>query len=142
MLKIIIDTNVFISSLIQHSYPFLIVDFAFLNNQVEICISDNLLKEYANVLNRKKFSKYPDFIVNAKILLSDIEKYAVKYFPDIRINLINDDSDNKILELAETSGADYLITGNTNHFTMKDYKATKIVSPKEFWETIINNYHD
>ncbi len=103
MLKIIIDTNVFISSLIQNSYPFLIVDFIFSNSNVHLCISDSLLKEYADVLNRKKFANFSDFIVNAKMLLSDIEKYAVKYSPRIKINLISDDSDNRLLELAEIS---------------------------------------
>ena len=74
MPKIIIDTNVLVSSLIQTGYPFLIIDFVFSDKRVELCISDDLLKEYADVLTRKKFFKYPEFIVNAKILLSDIEK--------------------------------------------------------------------
>ena len=60
---------------------------------------DDLLKEYAGVFTQKKFFKYPEFIVNAKILLSDIEKYAVKYYPVIKLNIIKDYSDNKLLEL-------------------------------------------
>lgn len=142
MLKIVIDTNVLVSSLIQVGYPFLIVDFLFSNNKVELCVSDDLLKEYLDVLHRKKFSKYPDFIVNAKLLLSDIEKYAIKYRPVVKLNVITDYSDNKLLELSETSGAEFLITGNSNHFPMKEYKKTKVVSPREFWEIVISNYHE
>lgn len=48
--------------------------------------------------------------------------------------MIKDVDDNKFLELSETCKADFLITGNTNDFTMRDYKGTKIVTPKEFWE--------
>ena len=39
-----------------------------------------------------------------------------------------------ILELAEESKADFIITGNTNDFTISEYKTTKIVTPKEYWE--------
>jgi len=39
----------------------------------------------------------------------------------------------KLLELAETCGADFLITGDTNDFTITEFKGTKIVSPKKYW---------
>lgn len=65
MPKIIIDTNVLVSSLIQTGVSFLIIDFVFSDKRAQLCISDDLLKEYADVLTRKKFSKYPEFIVNA-----------------------------------------------------------------------------
>jgi len=99
-----------------------------------LCISDDLFEEYYNVLNHDKFSKYPDFSAKAQTLLVDIQKRAVKYFPTIKLKIINDIDDNKLLELAETCNANFIITGNTNDFTMKEYKGTKIVTPKEFWE--------
>jgi putative PIN family toxin of toxin-antitoxin system len=138
MPKIIVDTNVLVSSLIQTGYSFFIIDFVFSDKSVELCISDDLLKEYVDVLTRRKFFKYPEFIVNAKILLSDIEKYAVKYYPVIKPDIIKDYSDNKLLELAETCHAKFLITGNSNDFLMRKYKKTRIISPKEFWELEIN----
>lgn len=135
MLKVIIDTNVFVSSLIQHNYPFLVVDYIFKErNTIELCISQELQNEYSEVLNRIKFFRYPDYDIKSKILLSDINNFGCKYLPTIKINIIQDKSDNKFLELAETSNADFLITGNTQHFSMREYKKTKIVSPKEFWE--------
>ena len=142
MPKIIIDTNVLVSSLIQTGYPFLITDFVFSDKSVELCISDDLFREYVAVVTRKKFIKYPEFILNAKNLLSDIEKYAVKYSPVVKLSLIKNQSDNKLLELAETYNAKFLITGNRNDFSMNKYKKTRIVSPKEFWELEINKSND
>lgn len=52
----------------------------------------------------------------------------------IQLTIISDKDDNKLLELAEESTADFLITGNTNDFTLKKYKQTRIVTPKEYWE--------
>ena len=45
MPKIIIDTNSIVFALIQINYPLLIVDFVLANKKVELCISDDLLKE-------------------------------------------------------------------------------------------------
>ena len=87
-----------------------------------------------NQCNRKKFSKYDDFIDNAKWLLTDIEKRATQYFPKQKLKIIADLDDNNLLELAYESKADFLITGNTNDFTMKKYKRTIIVTPKIYWE--------
>jgi len=136
MQKIVIDTNVLVSALIQRSYPYLIVAKLFSNDRIQLCLSDELFAEYFNVLNRKKFSRFPDFISNAQTLLIDIEKRAVKYYPTIRLKIISDSDDNKLLELAETCNADFLITGNSNDFTMSEYKGTRILSPKDYW----NNY--
>ena len=133
MPKIIIDTNVFISALIQRSYPYYIVSELFSSTDTELCISDNLFEEYYEVLNREKFSKYPDFAAKAQTLLAAIQKRAIKYIPAIKLEIINDMDDNKLLELADVSNADFLITGNTNDFTIKEYKRTKIMTPKEFW---------
>lgn len=139
MLKVIIDTNVLVSSLIQRTYPFLIVEFLIKSLTSSICISVNVLNEYNDVLSREKFMKYPLFILNAKDLLSDLEGKAEKFYPIVTLDILGDKSDNKFLELAETCNADFLITGNTKHFPMREYKNTKIVSPKEFWQFMTSN---
>ena len=137
MQKLVIDTNIFISSIIQRSYPYYITTEIFSNNNIDLCISDEVFEEYYDVLNREKFARYPDFILKAQALLASIAKKATKYFPSVRVSLIKDVDDNKFLELSETCNANFLITGNTNDFTMKEYKATKIVSPKDYWETYL-----
>lgn len=137
MLKVIVDTNVLVSSLIQRSYPFLVVDFILMESRIEICISDDVITEYFDVLNRVKFFKYPDYEVRSKILLSSIKRIGFMHFPTIKVDIIKDESDNRFLELAETCSADYLITGNTKHFPMEKFKSTKIISPKEFYQIII-----
>jgi putative PIN family toxin of toxin-antitoxin system len=133
MQKIVVETNVLVSALIQRSFPYLIVAEIFSNDNIQLCLSDELFAEYFNVLNRKKFSTVPDFISNAQSLLIDIEKRAIKYYPTIRLAIIRDTDDNKLLELAETCNADFLITGNSNDFTMQEYKSTRILSPKDYW---------
>jgi len=134
MQKVIIDTNVLVSALIQRNYPNFILYNCVLENLVQVCLSDDLFEEYLDVLNRQKFSKYPDFVNKAEFILSQIDTKATKFYPTQKLDVIKDKDDNKLLELAMESKADFIITGNTNDFTMSDYKGTKIVTPKDYWD--------
>jgi hypothetical protein len=133
--KIVIDTNVIVSSLIQRSFPYHIINELFIENKVQLCVSEELLAEYFEVLARPKFSKFHDFFIRAEALLVEIETKANKFAPTIKLDLISDADDNMILELADECLADFVITGNSNDFTFPIYKNTKIVSPKEYWDS-------
>jgi putative PIN family toxin of toxin-antitoxin system len=134
MQKVIIDTNVLVSNLIQKSYPHYIVRGLFLNNKFKLCISENLFWEYKDVLHRRKFAKYPNFYKGADFLLKYIKEYSETFSPTIRINILEDKDDNMLLELADESKANFLITGNVNDFLIPKYKETLIVSPVDYWE--------
>lgn len=134
MQKVILDTNVVVSALIQKSFPYLILHGSYIDRKIELCVSPDLSKEYHHVLMREKFSRFPDFVQMATWVLNDIESHATTFYPQSKMNVITDDADNRLLELAQISRADYLITGNTNDFTMAVFESTKIVSPKEYWE--------
>jgi putative PIN family toxin of toxin-antitoxin system len=136
MHNIIIDTNVFVSSLIQKGYPYRIVYELVIEDKIQLCISEKLLYEYYEVLHRQKFSIYKDFLIRAETLLTTIMLKSKKFIPEIKLDIISDTKDNVLLELADICSADFLITGNTNDFTFPQYKETKIVTPKEYW----NNY--
>ena len=135
MQKIVIDTNVLVSGLIQQGYPYLIVNNLFIEQKISLCVSYELLAEYYEVLKRKKFSRYPDFLSKAESLLAQIETKSITYTPKFKLDIISDKDDNKLLELASESNANFTITGNTNDFTMKKYRRTSIVSPKDYWNS-------
>ena len=99
-----------------------------------MCVSDELLAEYYDVLRREKFARFHDFFSRAETLLVAIETKATIFNPKIRLQLISDADDNMILELADECIADYVITGNTTDFIFPTYKETKIVTPREYWE--------
>jgi uncharacterized protein len=134
MQRIVIDTNVIISSLIQKSYPYTIVNELFIDDKIEMCVSEELITEYYAVLRREKFARFQDFFKRAESLLVEIETKATLFKPKIRLQLISDVDDNMILELADECIADFVITGNTTDFVFPTYKETKIVTPREYWE--------
>ena len=51
--------------------------------------------------------------------------------PAAHLSVTSDPDDNMFLECAQAAKADYLITGNTDHFP-KSWKYTEIVTPRGF----------
>lgn len=132
MQKIILDTNVIDSSLIQKNYPYLIVDHWIEGNAI-LCISNPILQEYLEVLPCPKFAKFADFKTNADFLIARLSEISETYEPKNKIEIIKYEPDNRLLELADISKADFIITGNTNDFTIQTYN-------KSFVIVLVNNY--
>ncbi len=134
MQKIVIDTNVIVSSIIQNGYPDLILSNLFIEQKFILCISEELMNEYFEVLLRPKFSRFQDFFIKAENLLFEIAAKGVMFTPSIKLELITDDDDNMILELPDECDADFVITGNSKDFIFPSYKRTKIVTPRDYFE--------
>jgi putative PIN family toxin of toxin-antitoxin system len=99
-----------------------------------MCVSEQLMAEYYEVLARPKFAIFHDFFERAEALLAYIGTKAVMYVPHVSLHLIKDTNDNMILELADEAAADFIITGNTTDFTFPTYRETRIVTPRTYWE--------
>ncbi len=134
MQRVILDTNVIVSALIQKGFPHSIVQDLYIERKIELCISENLMTEYYEVLNREKFSKFHNFRINAEIILADIANNASFFRPKKKVKIISDPDDNMLLELALECKADFLVTGNTNDFTIVKYRKTRVVVPRDYWE--------
>jgi uncharacterized protein len=134
MQKIIVDTNVIVSALISNSIPTKILYEIVFNEQAIICISADIYTEYVEVLSREKFNKFPRFKDKSSVVLAKIKEIGEMYEPEKQLAILSDAPDNRFLELADISSADFLITGNTQDFTIDEYEYTKIVTPREYWD--------
>ena len=74
MQKIILDTNVVVSSLIQRGYPHKIIFELFADDKFLLFVSEELMSEYYEVLSRPKFAKFPDFFVKLKAYLQILKQ--------------------------------------------------------------------
>ncbi len=137
MQKIVIDTNVIVSALIGSGYPSKILYNLVFEKKVIVCTSADVFKEYIEVLNREKFRKYPDFVAKAEIVINKLYELSIKYLPSARLTVIQDDADNRILELAVTAQADYIVTGNTRDFIFNQYEGIKVVSPEQLINLVL-----
>lgn len=135
MHRIVIDTNVLISAALGKSYPYKIVYELIFEEKVLTFASDPILKEFKAVIEYPKFKKYPDFTFNTRNIINGLIRFSILVQPNIFVDIIKDKSDNKFLDAALSSRADFLITGNSRDFTFLRFENTEIISPEKYWNT-------
>lgn len=105
-----------------------------LTKEVETSLSVEIFAVYVDVMNRKKFSKFANFKTKADVVLNKLYEISTFYKTEQKVDILTDKSDNKFLELAAVSSADYLITGNTLDFKITEFEYTKILTPRNYWD--------
>ena len=135
MIKVVLDTNIFVSSIFWgKGNPHRVVEFA-LDKKIEVFTSVEILQELERVLKRD-FNE-PDELIQRQIGL--IFEYAAVVIASKKLDVIKADSDdNKNLECAIASGSDYIVTGDRHRLDIKEYEGVKIVKAKDFVEIIEN----
>lgn len=125
MIRAVVDTNVFVSGLINPSgNPAKVINM-FLNGDIILLYDVRILEEYRNVLRRDKFG-FGEELINP--LLEYAESSGEGVVAGGVNNKFRDEDDRKFYEVAKSGGADYLITGNKVHFPKDEI----VVNPTEF----------
>jgi putative PIN family toxin of toxin-antitoxin system len=132
MIRVVIDTNVFVSSFFGGN-PKKIIDI-WKNEEVVLCLSKDILDEYIDVLQRVGLKDENE--------LEDLLSFFAKGFNIIfttntpKINAVRDDpEDDKFIECAVALRAEVIITGDKALKTMGEYMGIKILTPHEFLKT-------
>ncbi len=128
-IKVIFDTNVWISFLIGKRLAF-IKDYI-ISRQITIITTELLLTEIKVVTNREKLKKYfpqESVLELIDLLETTTEKVAIK--PTYFIN--RDPKDNFLLDLIDFSKADYLVTGDKDLLELNPFKSAIILTPASF----------
>ena len=134
-IKVIFDTNVWISFLIGKRLSFIKNHIS--SGQISIVTTEQLLKEIMEVTSRERLKKYfPKESVTELLELLDTIAEKVKIKPTHFIN--RDPKDNFLLDLIDFSKADYLVTGDKDLLVHNPFKSAIILTPANF-EIIINN---
>ena len=134
MLKVVFDTNVIVSAaLYEKSLPALLLSLG-LEDKVRFFVSPALLNEYEAVLKRPRFKLGHREITE---LMGKINRKALIVTPTKRLKIVKtDEADNRVLECAVKAKADFIITGIKRHFPFEEFKGSKIVTPREFINSI------
>jgi putative PIN family toxin of toxin-antitoxin system len=129
-IKIVIDTNIFVSAFLGSKNARLVVKEA-INGDFSLVMSKEQLREIKEVLYRPKFSKY---ITPAEVdeLISLLSMKAIVPVIYEKINDCRDLKDNMILEEAVYGNAQYIITGDNDLLVLNPYKWIKIINLKDF----------
>jgi uncharacterized protein len=127
-IKIVLDTNIWISFLIGKKLSSLV--HAIAESAVEIIVSDQLKKEISKVIH---YPRFKGKITEEKLArLFDIFRNDIRSInPGSSTTDCRDPKDNFLLDLAVSAGADYLVTGDKDLLTLNPFRGVKIVKAEE-----------
>lgn len=110
---IVLDTNVLLMCIHPQS-KYRKVWQAFINEEYVLCVSNDILEEYSEVIARNINAKVADYILQVILLHENVRLYD----PHFRFNLIKDDrDDNKFVDCAFAANAKCIVTED-HHFNV------------------------
>ena len=134
MIKVALDSNIFISGIIFGGNPRKIIDLI-IEGKLRLCISSDILGEIKEVLERDKFGFSPDI---TRQIIIEIESLSEFITPTKKHSVVKrDSSDNIIIDCAIEANADYIITGDDDLLSLREYNKIKIISARDFLKQII-----
>ena len=125
MMKVVLDTNVLASGVLNpNGSPASILNLV-VNSRIQLLYDNRILQEYLEVLHREKFGFNAES-VDALISFCLSEGEFVPADP-VTVKF-NDEDDRMFFEAMISGVADFMITGNLAHFP----KDSRIKSPADF----------
>jgi putative PIN family toxin of toxin-antitoxin system len=131
MMRVVADTNVFISALMFGGLPGRFLDLA-LNRRFTLVTSKSLLDE----LDEKLRGKFAVSEHDALVIREKLEDHANLVDPDFELNAVPDDpDDNRVLECAVAGKANFIVSGDRHLLRIGCYEGIAIVKVRQFLET-------
>ncbi len=130
-MKVVIDTNVFVSSFFGGN-PKKIIDL-WKNEIITLCLSAAVLDEYIDVLGRIGMKDEAELEELLALFSRGFNIAFTTKTPQLQI-IKNDPDDDKFIECAVALQADAVITGDRELLAIKKYRDIRIVTPHQFLE--------
>lgn len=130
-MKVVIDTNVFVSSFFGGN-PREIIDL-WKVGKITLCVSKDILDEYTEVLQRIGLEDEDEIGELLSLFAKGISMIFTAKTPKIKA-VKNDPDDDKFIECAVALKAEVIITGDRSLEEVKDYMGIKIMPPRQFLE--------
>ena len=130
MIKVVVDTNVFISSFFGGN-PKKIIDL-WKKGQIKLCLSREIVDEYVEVLKRLGLQNESEL---QELLKTFSEGHNIIFSastPSLKI-IEQDPDDNMFIECAVALECSHIISGDKHLKSIKNYMGIEIVNPKEFF---------
>jgi len=135
-LKLVLDTNVFVSALLKRSsVPGQILQ-AWRDGRFDLLVSDPLYEELSDVLRRRKLKAYlkPELAWKLLELIKDYATWVeVAHVPS---RAVRDPKDRMVLGTALGGKARCIVTGDEDLLVLRSFRGVRILTPKEALEVI------
>jgi len=128
MFKVVIDTNVFVSSFFG-GIPRKIISL-WKNDEIVLCLSQGIIEEYLEVLNRLGLKEKSEIENLTKLFAEGYNAVFTAKTPNIEV-VKDDPEDNKFLECAVALDCKIIVSGDKHLLELRKYIDIEILSPRE-----------
>jgi hypothetical protein len=129
VIKVVIDTNIFVSSFFGGN-PRKVIDL-WKSGQIVLCLSKDIVDEYMNVLQRFGLQNERELEELLNLFAQGFHIIFTNKTPDLRL-VEEDPGDDKFIECAVALKCKFVISGDNALLAVQNYMGIKIVTPKEF----------
>jgi len=134
--KVILDTNVFISGIFFSGPPHRILQ-SWREGKVKLVLSPEILDEYRRVAKALN-AKYPDVDLTAllELVVIEAEMHQVEPLPE---SVCVDPDDDKFIACALVSGSKLIVSGDKHLLDVNGYQGVEVLKPRAFVDTYLFN---
>jgi putative PIN family toxin of toxin-antitoxin system len=133
-MRIVLDTNVFISSFFGGN-PRTIIDL-WKNGRLTLCLSQDIFDEYIEVLRRLGLDNTKEMEELLKLFATGVNIVFTTRTPEIRV--VADPDDDKFIACALALKAGCVVSGDKALVDVRLYQGIRIITPREFLEIMGN----
>lgn len=128
MIRVVADTNIYISALMFGGLPGIFLDLAF--EQVFTLVTSAALLEELDEKLRGKFAVTAD---DSQLIRARLESVAELVHPDFVLQAVPDDpDDNRVLECAVAAGAKFVVSGDRHLLQLGSHENISILTVRQF----------
>ena len=136
-MRIVLDTNCLIQSVGRHS-KFRPIWDSILNGQNTLCVTNEILEEYSEILGCLFNQQFADMVILAILKNPFVELFS----PHYRFNLITaDPDDNKFVDCAIVANARYIVTNDHHYNVLRNIKfpSVDVMNLTDFLDLLRNS---
>lgn len=132
MMRVVLDTNIFISAILGSRLGVIVDEWQ--AGKFKLIVSEAIAHEYLDVINRPKF-KIPqvEIMTVTEYLLQNAEFVTPE--EDIVV-IVADPTDNKFLEAANAGKVDYIVSGDNHLLGLGSFRGIPIIMARDFIELL------
>ncbi len=130
-MKVVFDTNVYVSALALPRASAARALDRIVTGEHELVLSRPILDELLGVLARK-FARDREELARVALLLSEL---ATIVSPKRRLNVLDDEADNRVLECALAGRVHAIVTGDKRMLKLGSYRDLRVITIREFLDS-------
>ncbi|MGH7426223.1 MAG: putative toxin-antitoxin system toxin component, PIN family [Candidatus Methylomirabilales bacterium] len=127
-MRAVFDTNIYVSAFAIPGGRAQAALLKAVKGEVRLVISKPIIHELLDVLARK-FGRDAEELARVAVFLAELAEVVQ---PRRKIEMLSDDTDNRILECAIAGRADVIVTGDRAMLELGEYQGVRIMTLREF----------